>query len=314
MNSIKNLLVVVMLMGVSYGAFQVINSPDPTLSDDVPDIEELDIDIGPPLADDFSATMPGDPGALTGEAIQFAGEPSDGLPALPPGLQGAADPSTGPGLELPELEITSPPTTATSQSTTPPPAHNSGLDMPPASAMAGLPTGNSGMGFNSGQFQPGPQTELQPVNPKPLADLANRQLNQLGAAVENQASQVVDTANQLAHQQLQPARDAATELQGQMNQFNEQATEFLAKTQNQLSTGGFSPPADPSRAWRRPSPLPRRRIRALPRTLTGPGSASWPAAARCARPCRSCRAIMNPRCPPTSGCKCCNGWTNWPAR
>ncbi len=44
MSSVKNLLVVVMLMGVSYGAFQVINSPEPVLEE--AEMENLDIQNG----------------------------------------------------------------------------------------------------------------------------------------------------------------------------------------------------------------------------------------------------------------------------
>ena len=55
MSSVKNAIVVVLLLGVSYGAFQVINAPDPTISDEV---EALDIQIGPRIDDDGLANSP----------------------------------------------------------------------------------------------------------------------------------------------------------------------------------------------------------------------------------------------------------------
>ena len=55
MSSVKNAIVVVLLLGVSYGAFQVINAPDPTISDEV---EALDIQIGPRIDDAGLADSP----------------------------------------------------------------------------------------------------------------------------------------------------------------------------------------------------------------------------------------------------------------
>ncbi len=253
MNSIKNLLVVVLLMGVSYGAFQVINAPDPTLSGEVPDVEEISIDIGPALADDGpvlaengphmaengpllfderSLNAEGQP-ALSNEAPMFSNESTElppvpqgspgfsannqnQLPALPPGLQRAGDSSTTTDPELPELNIT---------------------EAPPQSSSAFAPsTPNAAPAERkTGQFQPAPRGEMVPMSPRPLGELANQQLNQLGAAAEAQADHMMDRAGQFANEQLQPGRDGIQAVQDGMNQFSAQANQLLDGAQNRLA-------------------------------------------------------------------------------
>ena len=93
MNSIKNMVVIVMLLGVSYGAFQVINAPDPTLAEPG-DVEGVDIQIGGDGggfadfgASDSPATLTtglGTAGNQAGIANQMPDRPSSFAPA--PGL------------------------------------------------------------------------------------------------------------------------------------------------------------------------------------------------------------------------------------
>lgn len=116
MNSIKNLMVVVLLMGVSYGAFQVINTPDPTLNPSASG-QPLEIPSGAPQADILEKPFPGlmsnetergtgiadnpspfaSSGALPEKEVEPASKPS--LPSLPPGI----DPSTAATDDPPSL-------------------------------------------------------------------------------------------------------------------------------------------------------------------------------------------------------------------
>jgi hypothetical protein len=153
MNSVKNLLVVVLLMGVSYGAFQVVNQPDPAMSDDIPEIEELDIQIGTESDDD--------PEALSGE-LAFAEprhESPEPPPALPPHLHIAPAPenaSAGMDAGIDDSVVEDIPDRVPDLM----PDLNASVlpSAPPA------PAGSSAPGA-SGDFQPA--TQLQPIEPKP---------------------------------------------------------------------------------------------------------------------------------------------------
>jgi LysM domain len=108
MNSVKNLMVVVLLMGVSYGAFQVINTPDPVLNPSSPG-QALDITQGAPQADILDKPLPGlqplnpEPDSDTTLNPPTLSSPMNlpekglSLPSLPPGVnEFAANPPSVP--------------------------------------------------------------------------------------------------------------------------------------------------------------------------------------------------------------------------
>jgi lipoprotein-anchoring transpeptidase ErfK/SrfK len=203
MNSVKNLLVVVMLMGVSYGAFQVINTPDPTLAGDVPDVEVLDIQIGSRMGEPSETGVP-DRIIMPDTSSGFAAGPNGSMPNFPAPMEspsGNGSKSMKDELDLPELEITEAP-----------PANG------PIADNATPPPGN--------QFQPQPKTELQAVNPKPLSDLASKQLDQ--------------ATSQFLGEKVQPALDATAKLQEEKNRLSQQANQFMANAQKQLTPPNFS--------------------------------------------------------------------------
>lgn len=162
MNSIKNLFVVILLMGVSWGAFQVINAPDPTLTAADP-VEPFDT-----------------------EPWQKPDKP--GVPELPPLNPPGFDPPSSAAasnsqppppadeeLTLPELEIREAPETvaATPEPATPEPATSPRNRQPTSSFPEAQVTYNEENGdWPDGDFQPQPQTELQPVEPRTDTNLA----------------------------------------------------------------------------------------------------------------------------------------------
>lgn len=218
MNSVKNLLVVVLLMGVSYGAFQVINTPDPTLTADAPVVEELDTNgprqLGiadpatdapvlespptPQIADKFPPTKP-EPGP--------AAEAPGSLPSLPPEFQ--SQKMTNPAPELVAVPPTSP--AGSFEPATPTRPDN---PFPPKETAPAPLNANNNTVANSNSFVPQsaspfpltPQTNLQPVNPKPDANDFQQPLNQNTGPARQQANQLAEVANEIVDEVADHAR------------------------------------------------------------------------------------------------------------
>jgi lipoprotein-anchoring transpeptidase ErfK/SrfK len=219
MNSVKNLLVVILLMGVSYGAFQVINTPDPTRNADAPDIEEIDIQMGPrqdligessesfpssnALPSKPAATQPAAPRTVPAPSGSAAVPDSTTLPDLPPGM------SPGALETVPDLVPTLP-MQASSKVATPPalPDNDFVPPVPPAASATILPGGgadtttSSNIAGNSGPFSPNPPSNLEPVTPKPvtagalqpdrMAAIPNQGASQYGRATDQSSRPAVD--------------------------------------------------------------------------------------------------------------------------
>ncbi len=143
MNSIKNMVVVVLLLGVSYGAFQVINAPDPTFDDGT---EALDIQIGAAVdSAEISLESPIAPPANS------PGEEANDVPPLvmAPPLQPKMPPvpETVPEIESGSNSVEIAPPTRPSQPLTPSP---SGQELAEGST-----------------FNAQPQTPLEGITPPP---------------------------------------------------------------------------------------------------------------------------------------------------
>ena len=217
MNSVKNLFVCVMLMGVSYGAYQVISAPDPTLEDDQA-VDVLDIQIGPRSGEE-NPLDPMPPQSLTANDSQPFTSPPQSVPPLPKEFSASANPTPPPieppplkvpELTMPELEISqpsptpnrvseesssqfvaqarpapTPPAPSTSLNSgfvpklTPPPlASKDPIAFQPLKPPTELPAANNG-------FDPTPETRLEPVTPKPRDQFTT---NQPEPVIRDQAS------------------------------------------------------------------------------------------------------------------------------
>lgn len=209
MNSVKNLLVVVMLMGVSYGAFQVINTPDPTLTADAPDVIELDIENGPRQFGDAVPAIaaplvspPLAPGVAKNKPpvnrLSPGNPATPSIPSLPPGIQNPEE-NVEPAITetinaAPELVPVTPTPSTNAFPPTAPPA--SGNLFPPKATAPVQPDADNKSVADSSTFAPTnakpipfqPQTNLQPVTPKPVADISQQSLKQIVGAVNQQVT------------------------------------------------------------------------------------------------------------------------------
>lgn len=198
MNSVKNLLVVVLLMGVSYGAFQVINTPDPTLTGDVPDIEEIDIQNGPRQFSDPDSSTAG-PFPPSSPAESFAKNTPRRKLSVPDKRESPSIPNLPPGIQMPDANKDRmdrdlvdaapdllPEEPKVSTDTLPLIMPNSGGAFLPNSNTTDQPESSQTI-TSANTFVPPdvnaipfrPQTDLQPVTPRPTADSAGQQVTQL---------------------------------------------------------------------------------------------------------------------------------------
>ncbi len=204
MNSVKNLLVVVMLMAVSWGAWQVINTPETSLNEEIAEVEGLDIEIGSRI-DEFSEPPKAAQPPLHSEPPKPAMS-KQRIPGLPPqfrGNGGDLNEKINSEFELPEVQVSE----------------------PPPESSSGFPPANNSTALDS-QFQPRPQTNLQPVDPKPLAD----EVTEPGSTPDDKTDRVA--ASEMESPRAMPPTAQLPPAP---------STGFMAQVKNEFAT---SPPAD----------------------------------------------------------------------
>lgn len=289
MNSVKNLLVCVMLMGVSYGAYQVITTPDPALETD-PDADVLDIQIGSRLDSD---QMPAPP--LRNESVESYNESPQSIPPLPNEFSGSTTLSqsqvsppelTMPELKMPELHDTPPAQPSADRDTfavdeeTSPPIHtpqtgNSGFSPPtltpppvaskdPIAFQAPLnnqSTDNGTFAPDNDTFNATPETKLTDVTPKPATGDSsgfvaqnNDSTGSTGgsfAGSGNRTTESTPWATETSNQGFQPYESSEPELENNSSEFIASTTP--ASDTNSAAAGPDTrtsfPPMDPKPAY-----------------------------------------------------------------
>ena len=198
MNSVKNLFVVVMLMGVSYGAIQVINTPDPILEKEAANVEGIDIQIGERNHDslDDETMMGGNNFASGADAPKQVDTGTPNYPPLPPNTersrlstQANSSPPRSPSIVAEKIELKVP-----------------DIDMPSLSAPNTLPPSASrtpGAFAQSSQAQPTIDDTLE-LDVPPLAAPPNNNNTQ-----PDMGSFPPSTGNSFAGAQTQPPTTTA---------------------------------------------------------------------------------------------------------
>ena len=265
MSSVKNLFVIVLLMGVSYGAFQVINAPDPFLKNAEEANGSLDIDDAMPrIEDDSVMNDPVSPQPYPKASVET-------VPKLPP--MESSELSV-PDLDMPELEMSAPAPlkdpAALAQQELPampsnieaPPQTGDGFEAPnlvPPAPAPGLQQSGGG------QFAVQPQTDMQPITPPAATEQAMEQAEGLAQrsteSLDDAASQFITQGQQLLDNEvIQPTQDASQMIDNAAVEMTNRADQLVENVQGQYeqamndAAGQFAPPtaapvASPPR-WR----------------------------------------------------------------
>jgi LysM repeat protein len=255
MNSVKNLFVVVMLMGVSYGAYHVISTPEPVDYEDEK-IEELDIQIGEGF-DDYSLSP-----AET--------EPAPGLPELPqiaehrPPLHPPQLKDTEPALPaLPEPGQLHVPAAFSSPATRQPPGNDdpnflaptppSNLQeiAPPPSGGDRLSDGNSGLAADGphaiagGEFRATPETNMTEVTPPSQFIPPTPETGDFAGPVEETITNAQDAVNSVYQTtpdaSLDDTRSVSGPADGATAMLNESTGDFNSGAGGLLAEGIQNP-------------------------------------------------------------------------